>query len=65
MAARWRIVTSGSGVLQLDTANPPIKKKENLILKTTRLFVMTALAEIVGFFLHYLSLRKSGSVWGC
>jgi small multidrug resistance family-3 protein len=35
----------------------------NLIFKTTGLFVITALAEIVGCFLPYLWLRKSGSVW--
>jgi small multidrug resistance family-3 protein len=35
----------------------------NLIFKTTGLFVVTALAEIVGCFLPYLWLRKSGSVW--
>jgi len=34
-----------------------------LILKTTGLFVITALAEIAGCFLPYLWLRKGGSVW--
>lgn len=34
-----------------------------LILKTTLLFVATAIAEIVGCFLPYLWLRKGGSVW--
>lgn len=33
------------------------------ILKTSGLFVATALAEIVGCFLPYLWLRKDGSVW--
>lgn len=33
------------------------------MLKTTLLFVFTALAEIVGCFLPYLWLRKEGSVW--
>jgi small multidrug resistance family-3 protein len=33
------------------------------MLKTTLLFVFTALAEIVGCFLPYLWLRKEGSIW--
>lgn len=33
------------------------------LLKTTGLFVATAVAEIVGCFLPYLWLRKGGSVW--
>jgi len=34
-----------------------------LILKTTGLFVATAVAEIVGCFLPYFWLRKDGSIW--
>ncbi len=34
-----------------------------LILKTLALFVLTAIAEIVGCYLPYLWLRKQGSVW--
>jgi small multidrug resistance family-3 protein len=34
-----------------------------LILKTFALFVVTALAEIVGCYLPYLWLRKHGSPW--
>jgi small multidrug resistance family-3 protein len=34
-----------------------------LILKTFLLFVVTALAEIVGCYLPYLWLRKSASPW--
>ena len=34
-----------------------------LILKTLGLFVVTAIAEIVGCYLPYLWLRKGGSVW--
>ena len=34
-----------------------------LILKTTLLFVATAIAEIVGCFLPYLWLRKGGTIW--
>jgi small multidrug resistance family-3 protein len=34
-----------------------------LILKTTGLFLATALAEIIGCFLPYLWLRKGGSMW--
>ena len=34
-----------------------------LILKTTGLFIATALAEIVGCFLPYLWLRKGGPMW--
>lgn len=33
------------------------------LLKTTGLFVATAVAEIVGCFLPYLWLRKGGSIW--
>ncbi len=33
------------------------------MLKTTGLFVLTALAEIIGCFLPCLWLRKEGSVW--
>jgi len=34
-----------------------------LILKTFALFVVTAVAEIVGCYLPYLWLRKNGSAW--
>jgi small multidrug resistance family-3 protein len=34
-----------------------------LILKTFGLFVLTALAEILGCYLPYVWLRKSGSPW--
>ena len=37
--------------------------RTRLILKTTLLFVATAIAEIVGCFLPYLWLRKGGSIW--
>jgi small multidrug resistance family-3 protein len=33
------------------------------MLKTTLLFMLTAIAEIVGCFLPYLWLRKGGSIW--
>ncbi|RYY03668.1 MAG: YnfA family protein [Gammaproteobacteria bacterium] len=33
------------------------------MIKTFLLFILTALAEIVGCFLPYLWLRKDGSVW--
>ena len=33
------------------------------MLKTTLLFVATALAEIIGCFLPYVWLRKEGSIW--
>ena len=33
------------------------------IVKTVALFVVTALAEILGCYLPYLWLRKNGSVW--
>jgi small multidrug resistance family-3 protein len=33
------------------------------ILKTVALFVITAVAEIVGCYLPYLWLKKSGSLW--
>ena len=33
------------------------------MLKTTLLFIATALAEIIGCFLPYLWLRKGGSTW--
>ena len=38
--------------------NPPVE-----LLKAGGLFVMTALAEIVGCFLPYLWLRRNGSPW--
>lgn len=34
-----------------------------MIIKTGLLFIATAVAEIVGCFLPYLWLRKSGPVW--
>ena len=34
-----------------------------LIIKTVVLFVLTALAEILGCYLPYLWLRKGGSIW--
>ena len=34
-----------------------------MILKTTGLFIATALAEIVGCFLPYLWLHKGGPMW--
>lgn len=34
-----------------------------LILKTLSLFVLTAIAEIVGCYLPYLWLRKNGPAW--
>lgn len=33
------------------------------MFKTAFLFVLTALAEIIGCFLPYLWLRKGGSIW--
>ena len=33
------------------------------LIQTAALFVLTALAEIVGCFLPYLWLRKDGSIW--
>lgn len=33
------------------------------IVKTVALFVLTALAEIVGCYLPYLYLKKNGSAW--
>jgi small multidrug resistance family-3 protein len=34
-----------------------------IFLKTLGLFVLTALAEIIGCYLPYLWLKKQGSVW--
>lgn len=34
-----------------------------MIIKTTLLFIATALAEIIGCFLPYVWLRKGGAVW--
>ena len=34
-----------------------------LILKTTFLFILTALAEIIGCYLPYLWLRKGVTIW--
>ncbi|MEO6354381.1 MAG: YnfA family protein [Burkholderiaceae bacterium] len=33
------------------------------VLKTTLLFLVTALAEIIGCFLPYVWLRKGGTIW--
>lgn len=33
------------------------------LIQTAGLFILTALAEIVGCFLPYLWLRKNGSIW--
>ena len=33
------------------------------LMQTAGLFILTALAEIVGCFLPYLWLRKDGSIW--
>ena len=33
------------------------------LIQTAGLFILTALAEIVGCFLPYLWLRKDGSIW--
>ncbi len=33
------------------------------LIQTAGLFILTALAEIIGCFLPYLWLRKSGSAW--
>lgn len=41
----------------------PSGRNELLILRTFVLFVITALAEIIGCYLPYLWLRKSGSPW--
>jgi small multidrug resistance family-3 protein len=34
-----------------------------MLIKTTLLFIVTALAEIIGCFLPYLWLRKGGAIW--
>jgi small multidrug resistance family-3 protein len=34
-----------------------------LLIQTAELFILTAIAEIVGCFLPYLWLRKDGSIW--
>jgi len=34
-----------------------------ILIQTAALFVLTALAEIVGCFLPYFWLRKDGSIW--
>lgn len=36
---------------------------KRVMIKTTLLFIVTALAEIIGCFLPYLWLRKDGSIW--
>ena len=33
------------------------------LMETAGLFILTALAEIIGCFLPYLWLRKNGSIW--
>lgn len=48
-----------------DAMVPPIFREDILmfLLQTTGLFILTALAEIVGCFLPYFWLRKGGSIW--
>lgn len=43
-------------------STPSLPTKHLPMLKTTLLFVATALAEIIGCFLPYLWLRKGGSI---
>jgi small multidrug resistance family-3 protein len=46
--------------------SPVCHPKENLLMflmQTAGLFILTALAEIIGCFLPYLWLRKDGSIW--
>src|SRR5471030_3203721 len=40
-----------------------LKAVNTAMLKTSLLFFITALAEIIGCFLPYLWLRKGGSLW--
>ncbi len=40
-----------------------LSQRSRMILKTFLLFVVTAIAEIVGCYLPYLWLRKGGSPW--
>lgn len=44
-------------------ADCPSPLGTEVILKTGLLFILTALAEIVGCFLPYLWLRKNGPLW--
>lgn len=41
----------------------PAKPRDLHVLKTSLLFFVTALAEIVGCFLPYLWLRKGATIW--
>jgi small multidrug resistance family-3 protein len=53
-------------VVHDETLSPISDKKEDvpmILIQTAGLFVLTALAEIVGCFLPYLWLRKDGSIW--
>jgi small multidrug resistance family-3 protein len=47
--------------LRVTAARQP--EKSMVIVKTLGLFVLTALAEILGCYLPYLWLKKQGSVW--
>jgi small multidrug resistance family-3 protein len=40
-----------------------VERRGVVILRTLGLFVMTAIAEIVGCYLPYLWLKRDGSVW--
>ena len=65
--ARWQIFERDKKSLGYALVGiiwiPQTMGEANLIFKTAGLFVVTALAEIVGCFLPYLWLRKSGSIW--
>ncbi len=39
------------------------QQRDLTVLKTSLLFFVTALAEIIGCFLPYLWLRKGGTIW--
>ncbi len=45
------------------SANKGNRRLRMLVLKTVGLFVLTALAEILGCYLPYVWLRKNGSYW--
>lgn len=45
------------------TGAAPCRGRKEVIVKTFGLFVITAVAEILGCYLPYLWLRKEGSAW--
>lgn len=55
--------SSRLAVPEPNSANQQMSNTLVLVVRTLALFIITALAEIVGCYLPYLWLRKGGSPW--